>query len=42
MKTKQKKVVHLRQTSEPEPYHIKILNALDIPLKALKRVIKIS
>jgi predicted kinase/transposase len=40
--TRQGKTIHLRQTSEPEPFHLEVYNALELPLRSLQRIVKIS
>ena len=41
LKTKEGKVIYIRQTSEPESCHIEILKALGISIRGLrKRIIK--
>ena len=42
MVNKEGKTIYLRQTSEPEPFHIQIYNALELSPRALQRIVKIS
>ncbi|SMC25610.1 hypothetical protein SAMN02746041_02378, partial [Desulfacinum hydrothermale DSM 13146] len=35
-------MIHIRNTSEPEPIHVQIYNALGLPRSPLKRVLSID
>ncbi|SHG15770.1 hypothetical protein SAMN02745206_03530, partial [Desulfacinum infernum DSM 9756] len=35
-------VIHIRHTSEPEPVHVKIYNALGLPVRPLRRLTTIE
>jgi len=42
MVNKKGKTIHLRQTTELEPFHLEVYNALELPLRPLQRIVKID
>ena len=42
MVNKKGKTIHLRQTTELEPFHLEMYNALELPLRPLQRIVKID